>query len=1145
MKPLSHLLLALILAFSFSENAKAQTNPVPQSLPYSENFDDLVHSSTTWPAGIQGWRINNVGPGADFTLLPAGGDRGLAANGTAATTGNNVINFDQKIGFRSTEDGGNTFIVLSLNTTGYENITFSYDIMTIRNRPNDSLDDVINEVGLQYRIGESGNFTNIVGTLYQNPDDQTQIAGTTGQGIQNISVTLPSVLDNQPNVQLRWVKRDVGGNTDATNNNSRPSFAIDNISATGDEITFSNFYYSGSGNLADVSNWGSNTNGTGSNPSGFDLNDVVFVVTNINAVDGRVTLDEPWAITGDNSRVVVGNGTTASALRLNAPLTGTVDVENLGILHLAHATYPTLGTLAQGSTVIFSDDATTIPYRSYSNLTLSNINPEFSGNGTITLTGNLNLTGTVTMPAARGANEYNFSFSGSAAQTLSGNGNVIRSYNMDFNKSEGSVTLSSANGGTTLSTDNQLTLNIGSDASFADNGQTIYAGNSVNIAGDGDAYQFTGTLILAGTEEGIVNGSGAGNNFNIREGSNSNIVAELNNLVIRVENSGGEFRFRDGSSDQFVIKGDFTVEESAAGLIEFYANEVFIGGDITILTNEDITFNTMERLVLNGSSAQTVSASLLPAKIVEIDNAAGVTINDFTLTPTEQLHIENGTLTTNGNLTIASGVSLTGTSNAAISGNVTAQQIVTGSGDTWKMLGSPLEAPFTGEDNSGLFSSVWTQVQQGGNGANIFGQPNFYQFFEDSDSDNLSHYWRPVTHLNETLLPGTGLLVYLFGKDALEDEEATWPKTLEVTGTVHADYFDASGISLPVSFTSREVDENEIGGWNLLSNPYLTSLDWHSVVSENSQLQTTVYVYNADLGQYATYNSDGEQATNDGSRYIAPFQSFFVRTLEADPADVVLSRNDNADAATLLSQNEMLGSLRIQLETNGISDEFVLQLSQNEVPRNSYQLLPPTQRIANLYTVDADAYTVYQTTKETEISLPLFMIMSEEGNVRLNWQIDQEMLDSYSVIQLRDLVSGFVIDLLGQESYETFSASNFHGGAFSAPKNSEYQRFVLELQQTPTSSEIAALPTELRLSQNYPNPFNPSTIISYHLPAQDLVTLRVYDMLGRQVAMLVNEMQAAGSHQVTFDASYLTSGVYLYKLTAGSETKTGRMTLIK
>ena len=1142
MKPLSHLLLALILAFSFSENAKAQTNPVPQSLPYSENFDDLVHSSTTWPAGIQGWRINNVGPGADFTLLPAGDDRGLEANGDANQTGNMVYNFNQKIGFRSTT-GGNNFIVLALNTTGFENITFEYDIMTIRNIE----DGIRNEIGLQYRLGTSGNFINIPVTLYANPTTPTQdgVGATTGLNTQTISVVLPEALNNQPIVQLRWVKRDMEGTSGG--NNTRPSFAIDNISATGDEITFSNFYYSGSGNLADVSNWGSNTNGTGSNPSGFDLNDVVFVVTNINAVHGTVTLDEPWAITGENSRVVVGNGTTASALRLNAPLTGTVDVENLGILHLAHATYPTLGTLAQGSTVIFSDDATTIPYRSYSNLTLSNINPQFSGNGTITLTGNLNLTGTVTMPAARGANEYNFSFSGSAAQTLSGNGNVIRSYEMNFNKSEGSVSLNAANGGTTISTDNQLTFNIGSDASFADNGQTIYAGNSVNIAGDGDSYDFTGTLILAGTEEGIVNGAGTGNNFNVREdGNNGLIVAALNNLIVKAANSGGEFRFRDGSTDQFVIKGDFTVEESAAGRILFYDNELFVGGNISIPSNENITFSpTLERLVLNGSSAQTVSASLLPAKVIEIDNAAGVTINDFTVAPTERLHVANGTLNANNNLTIGQGVYVTGTSNGSITGNLTAQQTVTGSGDTWKMLGSPLEAPFTGEDNSGLFSSVWTQVQQGGNGANIFGQPNIYQFFEDSDSDNLSHYWRPVTHLNETLLPGTGLLVYLFGKDALEDEEATWPKTLEVTGTVHADYFDASGISLPVSFTSREVDENEIGGWNLLSNPYLTSLDWHSVVSENSQLQTTVYVYNADLGQYATYNAALGQATNDGSRYIAPFQSFFVRTLEADPADVVLPRNDNADAATLLSQNEMLGSLRIQLETNGISDEFVLQLSQNEVPRNSYQLLPPTQRIANLYTVGADAYTVYQTTKEAEISLPLFMIMSEEGNVRLNWQIDQKMLDSYSVIQLRDLASGFVIDLLGQESYETFSASNFHGGAFSAPKNSEYQRFVLELQQTPTSSEVAALPTELRLSQNYPNPFNPSTIISYHLPAQDLVTLRVYDMLGRQVAMLVNEMQAAGSHQVTFDASYLTSGVYLYKLTAGSETKTGRMTLIK
>ncbi len=87
--------------------------------------------------------------------------------------------------------------------------------------------------------------------------------------------------------------------------------------------------------------------------------------------------------------------------------------------------------------------------------------------------------------------------------------------------------------------------------------------------------------------------------------------------------------------------------------------------------------------------------------------------------------------------------------------------------------------------------------------------------------------------------------------------------------------------------------------------------------------------------------------------------------------------------------------------------------------------------------------------------------------------------------------------------------------------------------------------TEFRLDQNFPNPFNPSTVISYQLPASSEVSLVVYDMLGREVQTLVNTRQAAGSYQVQFNAASLTSGVYFYRLQAGSFLETKKMLLVK
>lgn len=93
--------------------------------------------------------------------------------------------------------------------------------------------------------------------------------------------------------------------------------------------------------------------------------------------------------------------------------------------------------------------------------------------------------------------------------------------------------------------------------------------------------------------------------------------------------------------------------------------------------------------------------------------------------------------------------------------------------------------------------------------------------------------------------------------------------------------------------------------------------------------------------------------------------------------------------------------------------------------------------------------------------------------------------------------------------------------------------------------EGESVPEGFELSQNYPNPFNPSTVISYKLAANSLVTLKVYDITGREIATLINGQKTVGDHQVTFDASGLASGIYIYRLQSGSNTLTRKMMLIK
>jgi N-acetylneuraminic acid mutarotase len=104
---------------------------------------------------------------------------------------------------------------------------------------------------------------------------------------------------------------------------------------------------------------------------------------------------------------------------------------------------------------------------------------------------------------------------------------------------------------------------------------------------------------------------------------------------------------------------------------------------------------------------------------------------------------------------------------------------------------------------------------------------------------------------------------------------------------------------------------------------------------------------------------------------------------------------------------------------------------------------------------------------------------------------------------------------------------------------------IYEFSSISEVEEERVLPTEFSLEQNYPNPFNPSTQIRFTLKGSGFTSLKVYDLLGRQVATLVNEEKPTGSYEFTFDASRLASGVYIYRMQAGSFVQTKKLVVVK
>ena len=133
-------------------------------------------------------------------------------------------------------------------------------------------------------------------------------------------------------------------------------------------------------------------------------------------------------------------------------------------------------------------------------------------------------------------------------------------------------------------------------------------------------------------------------------------------------------------------------------------------------------------------------------------------------------------------------------------------------------------------------------------------------------------------------------------------------------------------------------------------------------------------------------------------------------------------------------------------------------------------------------------------------------------------------------------------EISGLEQGEYYWSVQAIDNGFLASEFASEKSFII---QSPTSVENEIFVKEFKLDQNYPNPFNPSTVVSYSIPQNSFVTLKVFDALGNEVATLINETQNAGYYNINFDAGRLSSGVYLYKITANKFVQTKKMILMR
>ena len=480
----------------------------------------------------------------------------------------------------------------------------------------------------------------------------------------------------------------------------------------------------------------------------------------------------------------------------------------------------------------------------------------------------------------------------------------------------------------------------------------------------------------------------------------------------------------------------------------------------------------------------------------------------------------------------------------------TSVDLIAGKG--WRFLTSPSQGD--------TFGDILEPLQiQGPAGSDVPGSenPNLFTL------NQAEYRWDMVDAMNTEIEPGTGFIIFAFDDDT--------PATLT---------FGQNWQSLGQVFEFENLfydPEQGDGGDShfLIANPHPVSLDF-------CEFSKTDISSSIDMWNPSANNQNGDYINLNcaaGEVHIAPFQAFWIRTTAENPSlsipeEAYLSSREDGYFKDVEESSDrpegFIVSLDLQSEDglfkNTVNVMFSRQGTEGMDPFDGLKLSPAglAERWLSFYALDKDQkkYAFRSLPDEliqqvlldkvNQVSIPIGIATTEQGSYILNWNLPTT--EDYSGrYYLRDTQTGTVTEMRDGQNYR-FNIDTDQTSKIIEQRSERFQNSVL-FSESPrfelifTSGEnlygIDEMPGEITLHQNYPNPFNPTTVISYELPENSHVRLEVYDMLGKQIATLVDGQVSAGTHQVNFDASNLSSGVYIYRLQAGGTMITKQLTLIK
>ena len=379
----------------------------------------------------------------------------------------------------------------------------------------------------------------------------------------------------------------------------------------------------------------------------------------------------------------------------------------------------------------------------------------------------------------------------------------------------------------------------------------------------------------------------------------------------------------------------------------------------------------------------------------------------------------------------------------------------------------------------------------------------------------------------------------------------------KVDGDISCEFGDEQIAGGEIFIVAKNKSIYEDKGYNVIQ--------WQSGELQNSKGNLIIYDDKGNIIDFVNYdNKYWWPKEPDGLGPSLELQNTFLENMVSNNWRNSYSiggtpgKSNNSYQVSNLFINEFLaGNTKINKDENGEYDDWIELFNNNNFPVNIGGLFI-TDNLNNPCKYQIPFYSVEQTTIQAKSHLLLWADgQIDQGILHLNFKLDKAG-EQIGITQVFESDTLFIDSLSYSEQSDDISYGRFTDGSAN---------WMLFINPTPLDSNkittyVAgeeSLPVSFSLSQNYPNPFNPSTKIRYSIPNYNspllggvrggLITLKVYDVLGREIATLVNESQKPGNYQVEFNSSsgnrYLASGIYIYRLNAGNYSATKKMILLK